>query len=107
MSRTLLSTRAKERKCPNCDRTVDADTFITGQRPEDKSPRAGDWTVCLECGRWLVFTAALNFRYPTPRELDTMDEGFARMLAAATCLAQEARAGALRRQRKRRRGFWR
>lgn len=51
--------------CPRCGYNIDAATSLDGG---DFHPAAGDLSVCIECGTWLVFDDELR-----PREL-TKDE---------------------------------
>jgi predicted transcriptional regulator len=48
---------AKKRKaytCPSCGSDTDADVSLDTE-PEDPPIVAGDYTICLECGKWLRF----------------------------------------------------
>jgi hypothetical protein len=42
--------------------------------PDDELPQEGDAVVCCSCGCTMVFTADLQFRYPTVAEAELMDE---------------------------------
>lgn len=50
----MKETRFKGVKAPCCGWVVDAAASLEG----DDSPQSGDFTVCCNCGSWLVFTDA-------------------------------------------------
>ena len=53
-------------QCPYCEHLLDAARGIT----TDRDPRHGDWTVCIQCARILLFDADVRVRKPFPGELE-------------------------------------
>jgi len=48
--------------CPNCGYELSAATGFA-------KPKAGDATLCLNCGHFMIFTHRLRLRKPTSAEL--------------------------------------
>ena len=57
--------RTPETRCPGCGYPLDA---ASGLSPDDARPTPGDYTVCAECARVLIFNAELIPRDLTPAE---------------------------------------
>lgn len=75
--------RVKSTNCPRCKIPIDAATTVAG---DDQNPKAGDYTICVECGGWLRFTDDLDVRSVTADEITRMPRSL--MLAfARTSLA--------------------
>jgi hypothetical protein len=52
-------------KCPVCKYEMDCATCV---EKEDWVPKAGDGTICIKCGEFLLFTEGLGLRLPTEEE---------------------------------------
>jgi hypothetical protein len=59
-----MTTRTPEQKCLACNYKIDATTSAFGEH----KPRAGDYTMCLNCGAVSIFKEDLTLRAPTPEE---------------------------------------
>lgn len=59
--------RTKPTRCPHCMQEVDAALHVVGRAP--RPPVAGDFTVCVACGRICVFTEAGGLRRAAPPDL--------------------------------------
>jgi hypothetical protein len=59
----VRNTRVPQSACPFCFARLDAATSIRGF-----VPTPGSYSICLDCGRLLVFTADLELRKPTMEE---------------------------------------
>lgn len=60
----------ENRTCPQCGHKIDAASCTT----EDVSPKAGDYSICVYCTSYLVFTDdSLNVRLLTVEDLETID----------------------------------
>ena len=71
--------------CPFCRAVHDAAAVVEGIGDPNEHPQAGDFTLCFECGRWLVFADdKLRLRKPTAPESDEIarDAQFRRVRAA-------------------------
>jgi hypothetical protein len=55
-------------RCTNCGEENDGALGIG----VDKSPRPGDYSLCIECGHLMVFDEQLKVRDPTSAELDAI-----------------------------------
>jgi uncharacterized protein YehS (DUF1456 family) len=64
-----LSSRIEVDHCPYCGYKCDAVTCI---EKEGAFPRSGDITMCLNCGKGLIFDERLKMRRPTVEELEVM-----------------------------------
>jgi NAD-dependent SIR2 family protein deacetylase len=53
--------------CPYCHAELDSTMSF-----ESSKPKPGDVSVCAECGEIAVFDENLEFRIPTPEELETI-----------------------------------
>jgi hypothetical protein len=47
--------------CPHCGKALDADSHIS-REGEYLEPKPGSFSVCVECGTWLVFRTDLSVR---------------------------------------------
>ena len=74
-------------ECWRCGYRMDAASAFDASDP--RPAREGDPSVCLRCGAVAVFTAGLELRKMTPREVSELDGDTKRDLAAAV-LAQRS-----------------
>ena len=64
---TLATYRLTPSRCPWCGYEVDAATETFDDKHHH--PKAGDVTICIECGEWAVFKKPLlMLRKPTDKE---------------------------------------
>jgi len=59
----MLTTATPESRCHGCGHTLDA---VRG--PGGRPPRAGDISICIDCGAVHIFNADGTIRIPTPEE---------------------------------------
>jgi hypothetical protein len=55
--------------CPGCGKVLDAATGVDDKGLHQRSPEAGDVTVCISCGHIMVFAHDLTLRNPTAAEM--------------------------------------
>jgi hypothetical protein len=60
--------RIPEQRCPECAYELTGAGGFPGS--EERAPRPGDWTVCINCGAALCFGKDLRLRIAAPGELD-------------------------------------
>lgn len=60
----MATRRMPQSNCPACGKAFTATTNAVG----DASPRAGDWTMCIDCGEMLAFDETLKPRALTEDE---------------------------------------
>lgn len=61
----MTTTRDKGQDCPNCGILLDAMTSTNG----DFKPKAGDATICFNCGQVMILTKTLIRKIPSARQL--------------------------------------
>lgn len=64
---SLTQQRMPASPCPHCGTRFDAATGLALDGPA--TPHPGALTMCIECGRWLVFTDALQLRIAEAHEI--------------------------------------
>lgn len=55
---------SSQNECPQCHKILDAATGVEGARP----PKPNDFTVCVYCQSWLLFTDDLGLRLATDED---------------------------------------
>jgi hypothetical protein len=55
--------------CPACGRVHSASHVVAESDPGVVQPRPGDFSLCIGCGSWAVFTAEDGLRRPSGDEL--------------------------------------
>lgn len=63
-----LTSKIPENSCPGCMYTMNRASDIAA----DALPRAGDPSICLNCGRILVFNSDLSLQSPTAEEISEL-----------------------------------
>jgi hypothetical protein len=51
-----------------CGHFLDSAAAVTKEKPKPKGPRAGDLTVCIDCGHVMAFDAKIKLRNLTRTE---------------------------------------
>ena len=75
-------------RCPWCGHELDRASII-GPQEEASSPEAGDLSVCIDCGNWLVFAENLDLRKCTTEDLKEFDaESVMRMVEMSRLVAR-------------------
>jgi hypothetical protein len=67
------------RKCPTCDKRIDADTCLND---EGAAPQPGNASICAECGELLVFKEDLSLRQMSLEEELELPDDIRSMLIA-------------------------
>lgn len=62
----------KEAECPYCHQKLDRSTGVSPHNPEDRLPKPGDVSVCIECGEVSYFDAAMNMVELSQQERDEL-----------------------------------
>lgn len=59
-------------RCPWCHVKFDLATHVGGKagKGPPARPKEGDFTLCIQCGEWCVFTASGDLRKPTHPEFE-------------------------------------
>ena len=60
-----MSVHVAQTTCPWCGLAHPAASNMAG----DRQPQPGSAALCFDCGRWSVFTNALELRRPTKAEI--------------------------------------
>jgi hypothetical protein len=69
---------------PCCGHLVDSATEVPStQRRGGKRPKAGDLSICINCGEWLVYVDNHNLRLCLPRDLERLDDELLTQLQGA------------------------
>lgn len=66
-ARRVRATRTRPNQCPNCGYLCGAAAPLAGSA--DVPPEAGDFSLCLNCGQLLVFTAGMGLAFGDPAGL--------------------------------------
>lgn len=61
----MVETVLEGHRCPSCGKELDR---ATSPFDEALVPRAGDFSLCIGCGGFMVFDRGLIVRKPTPEE---------------------------------------
>jgi len=75
-------------KCPTCNYELPAETCI---KDANAKPKAGDLSVCLNCGEILVFDPDLKLRMPTISDVMSWDADLFKQVSAAQKLIRQTR----------------
>lgn len=62
----IVKSKLAKDNCPQCKHVIDAHSDPSNDR---NSPDAGDFSVCLYCGSYLVFKEDLKLRLATDEEI--------------------------------------
>jgi hypothetical protein len=67
--------KLKQAYCPHCDKPFNGYAMIvSGSGSGAAILQAGDYTFCLECGKWVEADITVGFKAPTQADVDRLDE---------------------------------
>lgn len=73
--------------CPSCGYgEMDSASCVTGEKVE---PQPGDFSLCLNCGEWLVYNDILVPRLARRAEVESLDETAKAQLTRASKLIKQ------------------